>query len=179
VPWYWQNSQRRSDNSDSVKTLHETLCENASRKPDTRHPVLYYMFGRLAEDYRSIAMSEDDHFDALIELSRDEYQFPSSVRSALCGSNLMFIGCNLQEWNFRVMLRLLVTRAGFSPANLEFRHVAANIGPEDSDLSDPERVRKYLAKYLTNSHIDLYSGTATDFMRDLTANIRPCKRDAA
>src|SRR4029079_9387103 len=56
VPWYWQNSQRRSDFSDSVKTSYETLCENASRKPDARHPVLYYMFGRLAEDYRSIAM---------------------------------------------------------------------------------------------------------------------------
>ena len=73
----------------------------------------------------------------------------------------------------------MVTRAGFSPANRDFRHVAANIGPEDSDLSDPERARKYLAKYLTNSHIDLYSGTATDFMRDLTANSRPRVRNAA
>lgn len=171
VPWYWQNEVARAgEKMKQTRTL-SWMRKHANTKPSEQQPILYYMFGRLAESEKSLAMSEDDHFDALIELAHDDYMFPSSVKSALCGSNLMFIGCNLQEWNFRVLLRLLVTRAGFSAQNDDFRHVAANIGPEDLDMIDPQRARSYLERYLTNSRIDLYSGTATDFLTDLQAEI--------
>lgn len=87
-----------------------------------RYPVVYHLFG-LEKEPESLVLSEDDHVRLLIAVitalstvntnsesqkSAQTQRFPMGLRNAISGNNLILLGYQLQNWDFRILFRLLL-----------------------------------------------------------------------
>lgn len=134
-------------------------------RPDERQPLVYHVFGRLQYS-ESLVITEDDFFDFLIGMKKNQELTPSVVRRALADSGLLFLGFQLDEWNFRIMFRAIMDQEG-GKRRTRYAHVAAQIDPEEGRILEPQRARKYLENYFNQSAISIYWGGPDDFARDL------------
>jgi CHAT domain/SIR2-like domain len=133
--------------------------------PSVERPLVYHVFGRLAHP-ESVVLTEDDYFDFLIGVTRNNDMIPHFVRSALTHTALLFLGFRLDEWEFRVLFRSLMSQEGRS-LRKKFSHVAVQIDPEEGQMSDPEGARRYLSSYFSDARITIYWGSAETFVREL------------
>jgi SIR2-like domain len=134
-------------------------------RPDPANPLIYYIFGRLNES-ESLVLTEDDYFDFLIGATKKNELIPHVVLRTLADSGLLFLGFQLDDWDFRVLFRRIVDQEGGA---LRRRHtnVAVQIGPEEGRIMEPEGARRYLESYFDIADISIYWGTADDFAADL------------
>ncbi len=139
------------------------------RMPDYRptpgHPLIYHLLGTL-DDPDSLVLTEDDYFDFLIGVTRNQDLVPPAVRRRLSDSALMFVGFRLDEWDFRVLYRSLMSSEGGNRRR-GYSHVAVQIDPEEDASVDTEGARSYLQEYFQDSHVSVYWGTTEHFLRDL------------
>ena len=133
--------------------------------PSVEHPFVYHAFGKFSEP-DSLVLTEDDYFDFLIGVTRNNEMIPSFVRRTLAKTALLFLGFRLDEWEFRVLYRSLMSQEG---RNLRkgFSHVAVQIDPEEGQVPDPEGARRYLASYFQNDKITIYWGSTESFVKEL------------
>lgn len=134
-------------------------------EPDPKRPLVYHLFGRLAEP-KSVVLTEDNYFDYLLGVSRNNDLIPFYVRNALRNNSLLFVGFRMDEWNFRILFRSIVDKK--TEFMNEFVHMAAQIEPEEGRIIDPEGARRYLEEYFKNvASINLYWGTPEEFVKEL------------
>ena len=136
------------------------------------HPLVYYLFGHLATP-RGYVLTEDDYFDFLIRINREDRSgarfFPPALLESLSNSCLLFLGFRLQDWAFRVLFRWLMTRDGFALLQ-NYKHVAVQINP-DEDVHDVEQARQYLEEIFGSRGVTIYWGSAESFLRELGARL--------
>jgi hypothetical protein len=142
-----------------------------SYEPDVKHPLVYHPFGHF-DDLRSLVLTEDDYFDFLIGLTRNEDLIPPAVAAALANTSLLFLGFQMEDWVFRVLFRTIVKQEG-SSARGDFPHVAVQVDPEDDRIVSPERAARYFEKYLQGASVDVYWGKIEDFVGELRQKMRP------
>lgn len=136
-----------------------------SYEPDPKRPLVYHLFGRLAEP-KSVVLTEDNYFDYLMGVSRNNDLIPGYVRNALRNNSLLFIGYRMEEWHFRILFRSIIDKK--TEFMNEYVHMAAQIEPEEGRIIDPEGARRYLEEYFKNvASINLYWGTPEEFVREL------------
>ena len=144
------------------------------REPDYRptpeRPLVYHLFGRLA-DPDSLVLTEDDYFDYLIGVTSRNDLIPGVVRRALTDSALLFLGFDLDDWDFRVLFRSIMSREG-SGRRAKYAHVAAQIDPEGGRISEPDGARRYLESYFGDADISIFWGNVADFGRELGERLR-------
>jgi len=136
-------------------------------EPDPDRPLVYHLFGRLAEP-KSVVLTEeeDNYFDYLLGVSRNNDLIPVYVRNALRNNSLLFIGFRLDEWNFRILFRSIVDKK--TELMNEYIHMAAQVEPEEGRIIDPEGARRYLEEYFKHvASINIYWGTAEEFVKEL------------
>lgn len=134
-------------------------------EPSPKNPLVYYLFGRMAEP-KSVVLTEDNYFDYLLGVSRNNDLIPGYVRNALRNTSLLFVGFRMDEWNFRVLFRSIIEKK--TDMMEEYIHIAAQIEPEEGRIIDPEGARGYLEEYFKNSaSINLYWGRAEEFVQEL------------
>ncbi|MBE2259194.1 MAG: SIR2 family protein [Rhodobacteraceae bacterium] len=136
--------------------------------PSAEHPLVYHLFGRL-DDLESLVLTEDDYFDFLIDFWREHERVPTAVRAALASSSLLFLGFNLNQWDFRVLFRSLLKGAGNQKRRKQL-HVAVQVDPDDEQITDPDRAREYLEQYFegfSESEVSIYWGSSEDFLTEL------------
>jgi hypothetical protein len=133
-------------------------------RPDPRNPLVYHLFGHGARP-RSWVLTEDDYFDFLIGATRDKDLIPVRVRRSFADSSLMFLGFRLDEWDFRVLYRSILSQEG----NRRGHHtnVAVQIDPEEGRITEPDRAREYLERYFQTSDITIYWGSIESFVKEL------------
>ncbi len=135
--------------------------------PTAERPLVYHLFGRIDEP-DSIVLTEDDYFDFLIGVTGNKDLIPSAVRRALADTALLFLGFQMDDWNFRVLFRSILSQQGGSRRD-RYAHIAAQIEPEEGRILEPERARKYLENYFAKgADISLYWGSPEDFISELT-----------
>jgi hypothetical protein len=134
-------------------------------QPTKDKPLVYHLFGHL-RDVDSIVLTQDDYFDYLIDVTRNNDIIPTSVRSQLANTALLFLGFQLSDWDFRVFFRSIMSQEGRSRRR-RYSHVAVQIDPEQDRLVDPERARRYLESYLSGANIGIFWGRAEDFLKEL------------
>jgi hypothetical protein len=138
-------------------------------EPSPERPLVYHLFGRLGEP-DSVVLTEDNYFDFLIGVTRNMSQIPSVVQKALSKSALLFLGFQLEEWIYRVLLRFILSLPGSYTLG-KFPHIAAQIEPEEGRILEPKRAKKYLQDYLVkgakNARISIYWGSTEDFLDEL------------
>lgn len=143
-------------------------------EPSPERPLVYHLFGRLGEP-DSVVLTEDNYFDFLIGVTRNISLVPSVVQKALSKSALLFLGFQLEEWMFRVLLRSILSLPGSYKLG-SFPHIAAQIQPEEERILEPKRARKYLQDYLMkgakSARISIYWGGTEDFLDELVRQYR-------
>lgn len=136
------------------------------RQPSLKAPLVYYLFGRLAE-YKSLVLTEDAFFDYLINVERNRDLVPSSVRNALVDGGLIFMGFHADDWNFRTFFRTLINQEGRRRSNT-YSHVAVQIAPDEGRILNPRLAQKYFEEYFEKGgQISVYWGHAEEFARQL------------
>lgn len=134
-------------------------------KPSKDQPLVYYLFGRLAEP-DSVVLTEDSYFDFLLGISRNNDLIPEYLKDILSASSLLFIGFKMDEWNFRVLFRSIINKQ--TERARRYVHIAAQVEPEEGRTIDPDAARGYLEDYFNDSaKINLYWGSAEEFVREL------------
>lgn len=136
--------------------------------PTPEKPLVYHLFGRINEP-DSIVLTEDDYFDYLIGVTGNKDLIPSAVRRALADTALLFLGFQMDDWNFRVLFRSILSQQGGGRRD-RYAHIAAQIEPEEGRILEPERARRYLENYFAKgADISLYWGSPEDFISELTS----------
>lgn len=138
---------------------------NPDYRPTADKPLVYCLFGQL-DDLDSIVLTEDDYFDYLIGVTSNKDLIPGVVRRALADTALLFLGFQLDDWNFRVLYRSIMSQEGRSRRK-KYSHIAAQIDPEQGRILEPERARRYLESYFGDADISIYWGSAQDFVKEL------------
>ncbi len=134
-------------------------------RPTEKRPLVYCLFGQFS-DLDSMVLTEDDYFDYLIGVTSNKDLIPGVVRRALADTALLFLGFQLDDWNFRVLYRSIMSQEGRSRRK-KYSHIAAQIDPEEGRILEPERARRYLESYFGDSDISIYWGSAEDFVKEL------------
>lgn len=151
--------------SEELETLPSIM--DTDYRPSIEQPLIYHLFGRLNVP-ESLLLTEDNYFDFLIGVTRNEEMIPPAVMEALVDTGLLFLGFHLEEWNFRIILRSLNQLFKGARRRERYAQVAAQIDPEESQIIDPEGARKYLEDYFRKSaQISIFWGPPSTFMQEL------------
>lgn len=138
--------------------------------PTAQCPLVYHLFGRINLP-DSLVLTEDDYFNYLIGLTSNSDLVPIAVRGALSDTALLFLGFHMDDWNFRVLFRSIMSQEGRARRG-RYAHVAVQIDPEEGRILEPERARRYLESYFQDADISIYWGSVEDFIRDLQQRVR-------
>ena len=88
------------------------------------------------------------------------------VRRALADTGLLFMGFQMDDWDFRVLFRSIMSQEGRGRRS-GYVHVAAQINPEEGRILEPERARRYLERYFHHADISIYWGSTEDFVQEI------------
>ncbi|HZD55153.1 MAG TPA: SIR2 family protein, partial [Anaerolineales bacterium] len=139
--------------------------------PSPERPLVYHLFGQFDEP-DSVVLTEDDYFDFLIGVTSNNKLVPPAVRRALTDTALLFLGFQMDDWNFRVLFRSIISRQGGGRRD-RYAHIAAQIEPEEGRILEPERARRYLENYFSKgADISIYWGSTVDFMKELQQHLK-------
>jgi hypothetical protein len=132
--------------------------------PSPANPVVFHLHGHV-DTPSSIVVTEDDYFDFLVNISRDESLLPKRIQKSLVEASVLFIGYGLADWNFRVLLQGLYR---FMEKGLGRHHFAVMIPPGGNSKTQKEKIQKYLTAYYQNIDVRVFWGTATEFCDELS-----------
>jgi hypothetical protein len=138
-------------------------------EPTVEKPLVYHLFGHLSVP-NSMVISEDQYFDFLIGITRNKDLIPSAMRAALNSTSLLFLGFQMDDWEFRVFFRFLLAQEGKEMLKF-FSHAAAQIEPEEDRILDIKRARKYLEEYFQGENIGIYWGSSKEFLLGLQEHL--------
>nr|WP_307866922.1 SIR2 family protein [Variovorax sp. E3] len=110
-------------------------------------------------------MTEDQFFDYLTMASAAKDAVPPAVRSKLSDSGLIFVGFQVEAWDFRVLFRSLLQLEGRHLRN-DYMHFSVQIDP--NSILDPVSARRYIEQYLqSKAKLRLYWGDVATFVAEL------------
>lgn len=145
-------------------------------------PLVYYLFG-IFEKPETLVLTEDDYFDYLIGVTDSKEIIPPSIRYRLHDTTLLFLGFQLEDWSFRVILRSIVKQHCIDPTKGESKncggglrgnhpHFAVQLEPDDQMWEHPEQALQHLKNYFrqtlgVSGEIGIYWGRTEDFIKEL------------
>ena len=112
-------------------------------------------------------ITEDDYFDFLIGVTANKDLIPKPVRRALADSALLFLGFQLDDWDFRVLFRSIAGQEG-ARRRQSYAHIAVQVDPEEGRVQRPDQAREFLNAYFQNADISIFWGTVEDFVKELS-----------
>jgi hypothetical protein len=143
--------------------------------PSVAQPLVYHLHGNI-DVPQSMVLTEIDYIDFILSLNRDlafsnkeneSKIIPSTIRTALVSTSLLFIGYSLRDMNFRIMFRNIVNHIGERSL---WSNVAV-IKPHSSNTLSADsqtRVQDYLNQYTSNMFkANVYWGDGTEFSVEL------------
>jgi SIR2-like domain len=134
-------------------------------EPTPERPLVYHLFGHVSIP-KSLVLSEDQYFDYLIGVTLNKSLIPSAVRAALTNTALLFLGFQMDDWEFRVFFRYLMAQEGREMLRF-YSHATAQVEPEEDRFLDVQRTHKYLEEYFRSEHIGIFWGSTEEFLKAL------------
>jgi hypothetical protein len=113
--------------------------------PNVQQPLVFHLYG-LEKYPATLVLSEADYLDFLLRIKQDTDKqnpiIPLYLTGKLSTSSLILAGYRLQDWDFRVLYRI-VRDSPLRPFSL-----LAQVDPEQmSGITDSQEVRKFLEEY--------------------------------
>jgi hypothetical protein len=129
--------------------------------PTPDAPIIYNLYGSLDQP-TSLILTESDRLDFLVSVISDEPPLPPKLKSALRDPErtLLFLGFELDQWQFRVLLHVLARDARRRYKSFAF---------ETDDLGLDEDTREF---YRTGHKIHFVVGEPMEFARELRSRVR-------
>jgi hypothetical protein len=142
-------------------------------EPSTTTPYVLHLNGFDDAADRSqfdhVALSEDDLMAKYVRLARDQVEIiPSNISTKLAESSWMFLGYNLDDWEFRIILQGLLQPIAQAKAKTKL-HIGVQLEPAAgaTGMSEAE-VQRYLQSYLEQRfNITVYWGSPAQFVAEL------------
>ncbi len=140
-----------------LDSLPSVFSTDPNYEPTPQEPLVYHLHG-LDEYPQSLVLTEDDHLDFLVTISRDMDAVPVRVRQALADSSLILLGYSLRDWDFRVIFRGMI-----KPSTVQNRPKSVFI-----QLLDNPHERTFLQNYLhQEAKFEVYWGNTTNFLQEI------------
>jgi hypothetical protein len=132
-------------------------------QPSVDAPLVYHLHGN-TQFPPSLVLTEDDYLDFLINM--DEKLLPPRIQEAFTGASILFLGYGLNDWNFRLLFRTMVTYMQRSTIQT---HVSVQLVPLGKNVPQARKIEalKYLDDYYYRLNIKVYWGTCRQFTNDL------------
>jgi hypothetical protein len=130
-------------------------------RPDIQRPLVYHLFGRNQEP-DSLILTEDDYFDYLIAVTSNKDLIPVVVRRALAQTALLFLGYQIDELDFQILRRSIMSSEG-SRRRSRYSHII-QLEPEAAHGQDIDRYRE---QYVYHADIFVYWGNVEDIAQDI------------
>lgn len=143
-------------------------AQDLEEAPSVERPLVYHMFGRL-EHPETLVLSEDDYF-AWIKSWIERRNETSIVGKALTRSSLLFLGYELDDWDFRVLFQGVQSFRGRDQLRRR-QHVGVQLSP-DSQLMESDAAQEYLESYLDLATVRIFWGETSEFLRKLQARLQ-------
>jgi hypothetical protein len=135
--------------------------------PTPENPLIFHLHGH-TDLPASIVLTEDDYVEFVTAVARNmERVVPPVVQEALSWSSLLFVGYSLGDWNFHVLLRLIMRELASGRSSR--LNISVQLPPDD-ELVLPERrseAQSFIADYLDASSVQIHWGDARDFLNEL------------
>jgi hypothetical protein len=135
--------------------------------PTIQRPLVYYMFGQL-KNPETLVLSEDDYF-AWMKSWIERRNEISSVGTALTRRSLLFLGYELDDWDFRVLFQGIQSFGGRDQTRKR-QHVGVQLSP-DSQLMESDAAQEYLDSYFGLSTVRIFWGETGEFLRQLRSRL--------
>lgn len=158
------------------------LGEFPDHEPTSEEPMLFHMHGKLeasagGAQFDSLLLSDDDYIDFTVALAMNgELKvLPHQVREVLSWTNLLFVGYSLEDWNFRVLMRLLFRQQKIVQSDTAMK---LSIQLEDRDMAPEKRVlaSEFLKNYMTkSSSITVHWCDAGEFLAELQERVEQAR----
>jgi hypothetical protein len=158
-PWH-DNMRQIQSNDDSL-----------SEEPTPESPWVYHLFGWLrgaGEAQSSVVLTEDDFFEHLIWISKNEELLSKALKTKLLASSLVFVGFNLRDWEFRTLIHCISKLQGSKLLGSN-THVAVQL-PLDADFEERTRMQRCLQEFYTKNksiNLTIYYGSVDSFTSKL------------
>lgn len=151
--------------NDELVKNEPSVFEEPGFTPTPANPVVFHFLGHDKVE-ESLVLTEDDYLDFLINISKDPQLLPKRIQRAFGGTSLLFLGYQIVDWDFRILLRILV---GYLKKNLGRAHVSVQLEPVGDKASEAqkEKVQEYLNKYFGKLDIQVYWGKCREFAAEL------------
>ena len=131
-------------------------------KISVSEPLVYHLHGNV-DIPQSIALTERDYIDFVININREE-ELPAIIRKALSDTTLLFIGYGLEDINFRVIFQGVIDT---QPYTLRESSIAVQL-PSGFTEEKKQQAQEYLDNYTKKMFkIAVYWGNALDFAAEL------------
>ncbi|HRV92687.1 MAG TPA: SIR2 family protein [Anaerolineae bacterium] len=142
-------------------------------EPTIDKPLVYHLHG-IESNSASIVLTEDDHLDFLIRISRDFNKpdvTPPSVGTQIATKILLLVGYELgydaPGWALQTVLKGLIEETQLNP-----RHplsIAIQIDSTENDISnvDSQKWRKYLQSFFRTVQIEVFWDSTERFLAAL------------
>lgn len=154
----------RWDGRDRSPTVFE---RDPNYTPTPERPLVYHLFRQLRQEdgrFPRALLTEDDYFDYLLGVTNRRELIPSKVRYALTDRALLFLGFQIDEIDFRVLFRSIINQESLDIFR-SYNHVAVQIDPEEGQILEPSRARRYLESYFRElANVGVYWGSSGDFV---------------
>jgi hypothetical protein len=144
-----------------------------------KEPLIYQMFGSL-NYLPSLVLTEEDYLNYLMGVASLHSQEGGGagarpqlfgLASILVRRGLLFLGFRLEDWDFRLFHRFLMSRPAWQNRE-EWKpvDVAVQLNPDDTNV-DPAAARHFLAKRFQSYRITIYWGSVENFMQELNERL--------
>lgn len=98
-------------------------------------PLVFHLHGHMGRP-ASMVLTEDDYLDFLIKIGKDESLLPSRIEEAFATTSLLFVGYSLNDWNFRVLFRNVVS---YLDICTRLVHISVQLAPLKQTASDAQK----------------------------------------
>jgi hypothetical protein len=128
-------------------------------------PIVFHMHGTM-ENKNSMVLTEDDYLDFLIKIGRDDSLLPRKIEERFTSTSLLFVGYSLNDWNFRVLFRSVVS---YMDLTARRAHISVQLSPlkDTATAVQKKSAEDFLNGYFGNLKIRVYWGNAKAFAKDL------------
>jgi hypothetical protein len=131
-------------------------------RPTPSNPLVYHLWGHI-NNPESLVLTEDDRLDFLVNTQEHDV-IPVVIRATLYNTMLLFLGYRTSEPDLQFLLHSLL------PKQNRYRsHIAVQLLVVSEQMSDDQvtRCREYFSYYFRQKDIQMYWGTARDFLSEL------------
>ena len=132
-------------------------------KPSPEEPLVYHVHGLDAYPC-SLVLAEDDYLEFLFNVGQDPETIPNRVAVALADSSLLLLGYHLQDWDFRVIFRGLITSRRSSRRLMS---LSIQLTPDPGGVDNVVHAQEYLERYFEGANFEIYWGDVQSFMKEL------------